>query len=1106
MKVFCLGILTKYICKLSVGPLLIGLAGFVIFVSVEVLYQLSDLIVRHRVGLLVLLRVLYYYLPYFVALGIPVGVLLAIFWVLSQLSTDHELMALQVHGISLKVLIVPFLILSIFLSFLTYWLSDRVVPVYNQRANEALSKYVYRRPEVFISENVLTKVDESQYFYVKKYDRQNGILENVVLFRNEPNEEEIITAKKVQKDNEKWYMYDGRLYRVDKEGMLRFDVKFNKVELDLKQDLESIMRVGKTPKDMRSEELRDRIVTFAKLGIDPSPWIVELHSRYSVSLGPFIIVLVGIPLSLMFNLKSKSWGVILTFMIIVLYQGSGAWLGAMGKERFIDPVLSAWLPNIFFGITGTFLFLLLDTPVSYRLREKFSKLFVILLLLGVTNTMGTQVLTVSASSVTYDATSVVFLGDVKAYFQDSKVECQRLTVLLNESGDAQRIIAEESVSFTKKDTLIKSQQFTYTFSNGHAVMAEIRGKTIYTDEDKKKHTLYFSGTTLTSQRDESLIQMGYLTTCEFDRPHYRLQALKVEIKENDYLAAYDTVMFILDIPTVYFPVYFVSLREGPQPFAVKAGYSKSDGFSFESSYNVSFKDGTIGAKIGWQESGDKAGRYAQFNLTREWSVFKLQSSYYLRQPPQGQDFVYEFDNSLFMKEPISTKLRAFFKNGMNYFEYQLFPIKELSIQFYRQHSSSGVTWVLPYVYLKKISLPSDLFTLTINSLYHRSTVQYDHGSLFDHLGELDMTGRFSTTLSVKMPPVFRNFQLDLLGYYELTDFEPTKRTYFLLDSKLPFKTVRWRFGLFEWTVDNSLLAGFWSGVATEQFGYRFAQLFDTKLTVKPSDFLSLSTSYSRTGVITNNVYSGFSNNSELSKITFLGRLNIPTTLFEVSTAYDLLGSKWDDLNLKTSTAFKAWQVGLAFYTNTVYQIEKKQFYKTSFNIDLSYSTLRHVTEFTYFYNREIPIDIITNTVTIKGKDFFFMTNPDVRLIYKLSAQPFDLLSIEGKGTFYVDKSKHEFSGYYVKGSSRLRFSYNLSGFDPSIGFSIDMNTKTFTISDLKFTLEKDLHCWGLIFEGQFAVDPTFSVQKLSFKFYIKEFPKKTFAVDPVSGVFDMNVF
>lgn len=1098
-------ILTKYILKLSTGPILIGLAGFVIFVSVEVLYQLSDLIVRHRVGIIVLLRVLYYYLPYFVALGIPVGVLLAIFWVLSQLSTDHELMALQVHGISLKVLIVPFLILSILLSFLTYWLSDRVVPDYNQKANEALSKYVYRRPEVFISENILTKIDESQYFYVKKYDRQNGILQDVVLFRNEPNEEEIITAKKVLREEEKWYMYDGRLYRVDKDGMLRFDVKFNKVELDLKQDLESIMRVGKTPKDMKSEELRDRITTFKKLGIDPSPWIVELHSRYSISLGPLIIVLVGIPLSLMFNLKSKSWGVILTFVIIVLYQGSGAWLGAMGKERLIDPVLSAWLPDMSFAATGAILFLLLDTPLSYRLRERLSRLFLILLLFMVTNVMGTEKLTVNASSVTYDATSVVFSGNVEALFQDSKVECQKLTVFLNESKNAQKIIAEESVSYTKKDTVIRCQQFTYVFSEQYSMMANIRGKTIYTDEEKTKHTVYFSGEVLKGQHDEYLIWKGYLTTCELDQPHYRMQALKVEVKENEYLAAYDVVIFILNVPTVYLPVYFVSLKEGPQPFAVKLGYSKSDGFSFESSYNVSFKDGSIGAKIGWQESGDTPGSYAQFDLKREWSIFKIQSSYYVRQPPKAQDNVYQFDGSLSLSEPVSMKFRTFFKNNSNYFEYQLFPIKELSVQFSRSQNFDKVTWVLPYVYLKKITLPFDLFTLTVNSFYHRSTVSYNQGSLLDHFDELDSTGRLSSTLSVKMPSIFKNLQVDFSGFYELTDFQPTSRTYFVLDSNLPFKTVRANFGLLEWTVDNSLMAGIWTGVNNEKIGYRFAQLFNNKLTFKPFDFLSFSAGYSRTGVITNNVYS-FSNSSEVSKINLLAKLNVPTTLFEVSTAYDLLTSTWNDLTIKTSTAFKMWQMGIAVYTNTVYQIEKEQFYKTDFDIDLSYSTFRHVTEFTYFYNQEKPIDIITNTLTVKGTDFLFMTNPDIKLVYKLNAYPFDLLSVEAKGIFYTGKAKHEFSGYYIKGSSRLRFSYNLSGFDPAIGLYINMNTETFAISDLKFTLEKDLHCWGLIFEGQFSVDPVFSVQKLSFKFYIKEFPKKTFTVDPLTGTFDTNVF
>lgn len=98
----CLKILTKYLLKLSAVPFLIGLGGFIIFVSIEILYQLSDLIVRHRVGIGKLFLLLYYYLPYFVAMGVPVGVLLSIFWTFSKLSEDRELMAIQVHGISQK--------------------------------------------------------------------------------------------------------------------------------------------------------------------------------------------------------------------------------------------------------------------------------------------------------------------------------------------------------------------------------------------------------------------------------------------------------------------------------------------------------------------------------------------------------------------------------------------------------------------------------------------------------------------------------------------------------------------------------------------------------------------------------------------------------------------------------------------------------------------------------------------------------------------------------------------------------------------------------------------------------------------------------------------
>ncbi len=1102
-----MGILTKYIIKLSVGPMLIGLAGFVIFVSVEILYQLSDLIVRHRVGIFVLLKVLYYYLPYFVALGIPVGILLSIFWVLSQLSTDHELMALQVHGISLKVLIVPFLILSIALSFVTYVLSDRIVPLYNQKADSVISKYVYKRPEVFISENVLTKIDESQYFYVKKYDRQNGILEDVVLFRNEPSEEEIITAKRVVKEKNKWFMYDGKMYRVDKDGVLRFDISFNKVELDLQEDIESIMRVGKTPKDMRSEELKERIDTFKKLGVDPAPWIVELHTRYSLSLGPVIIVLVGIPLSLMFNLKSKSWGVILTFVIVVLYQGSGAWLGAMGKERLVDPVTSAWIPNTIFGVTGALLFLLLDTPASYKIKESLSKLFLIAVLLISSVTFSSQLpnLTVTASSVTYDATSLTFSGDVIATFKESQIQCESLTVYINDKGAAEKVFAYQDVIYRKEDTLIKSNTLLYTFSTEHMLLAKVKGETIYTDEEKVEHKIYFYGNTMQKDQSEYEIERGYLTTCELDHPHYRLQALNVEVKENEYLAAYNAIFYILDIPTIYLPVYFVSLKDGPQPFAVRFGYSKDEGLSFESEYNVTFNDGSIGAKIGWIESGSENGRYAQFDLQKKWKDFKIDSSYYVRQPLDQSEIEYSLDSVFSYSSGISTKMRMLFTDEKSYIYYQISPIKELSLELSRLRTSNSVYWVLPYITLKKISLSASPFSLSVNSFYHRSTVEYSEGSLLDHLKEIDSLGKLNATLSINLPSPFSTFTTSFTGFYEIEQMNFTEKTYLLIDSKLPLKTARFSLAWMDLSVTNNIYSGVRLSINKDP-AYRIADVFEAGLTLKPLNFLSFSTTYSRTGVLSNDIYSGFSNSEDESELQFLAKLNVPTTLFQFSTTYDLLNRQWDDLIFKTSTAFKLGSVGFALYSNTVYKTLSEKLYKTDFDFNVSYKTLKHTTEFTCYYGEQTPVDFITNTLTIKGMDFFFMKNPDLKIIYKLTPWPVDLLSVEAKGSFYVDETRHEFSGLYIKSSSRFRISYDFSGADPSFGVFLDLYTDSWTVESFDVTVKKDLHCWGLIFEGQFSADPAFSVEKLAFKFYIKEFPKKSFTVDPVTGDFNMDVF
>ena len=105
---------------------------------------------------------------------------------------------------------------------------------------------------------------------------------------------------------------------------------------------------------------------------------VELHSRFAQSLGPLVIAILGVPLSLALNIKSKAWSVIFTFLLIALYQGSTQWMAAMGRaDRWspwhINPILATWGPDLLFVIIGTLFYMLLDTQVLYAFKEWLTK-------------------------------------------------------------------------------------------------------------------------------------------------------------------------------------------------------------------------------------------------------------------------------------------------------------------------------------------------------------------------------------------------------------------------------------------------------------------------------------------------------------------------------------------------------------------------------------------------------------------------------------------------------------------------------------------------------------------------------------------------------------
>lgn len=555
--------LIKYITKEFSSPFLMGVIGFVVFVSVQLLYELSEIIVKNHVGFDKLLLLLWYNLPYFISMGIPVGVLFAIFWVISRFTNDNELIALQTLGVPTKKIVIPFFLISVVLSLFTFYLYDNLVPNSNYKAKQAMAKYIYERPEASIEDNEFVDLGDDRYLFVKELDRNTGILYDLLLYEVSYDNVKVFHAEKAQKYPDGWKMENGRIYKMKDNGFLELDVSFDSLDLNIAADVEEFINFSKGANEMTTRELKEKIVTFSKLGSNVSGLLVSYHNKFSNSLAPLVIAILGISLSLVLNIKSKSWSVITTFILVVLYQGSGAWISALGKEEIINPILAAWLPNIFFGSIGILLFLLLDTKISYKIIEPIKRIFslvIITFIFLIGNTGYSEKVSIKANDFKIENNIITIDSTLTINYQDTTIDAGSGKIILREDNTVKSAELINGIKYMYDDNTIEASQMTINYENDTALFLNSYTIQDYINNEKVSIRIWSQKTEKPINKDIIQSNNIKMTTCN-DCITYYMSARKVTVFPKKFLIARDVVLDFFGLPVFYFPFYFQSLSE-----------------------------------------------------------------------------------------------------------------------------------------------------------------------------------------------------------------------------------------------------------------------------------------------------------------------------------------------------------------------------------------------------------------------------------------------------------------------------------------------------------------------------------------------------------------
>ena len=128
-------LIDRWIIGQILPPMVFAISAFtVISLSVGVMFDLIRKIVEFGLPLLLALKVLFYSLPSFLVLSFPMAVLLSTLLAYGKLSSNSELLALRSLGIKTSRIVLPALVLSLFMTFLTFYFNNSLVPNANKLA------------------------------------------------------------------------------------------------------------------------------------------------------------------------------------------------------------------------------------------------------------------------------------------------------------------------------------------------------------------------------------------------------------------------------------------------------------------------------------------------------------------------------------------------------------------------------------------------------------------------------------------------------------------------------------------------------------------------------------------------------------------------------------------------------------------------------------------------------------------------------------------------------------------------------------------------------------------------------------------------------------
>jgi lipopolysaccharide export system permease protein len=366
-------LLDRYLLRELLIPLGYCLSGFLIFWLTADLISNLDAYREDRMRWLDLLEYYGFKLPEFLVVVMPVALLLALLYALTNHARHQELTAMRAAGMSLWRICAPYLAMGFGLSAVVYllneeWLEESVEHaerVRNRRTTKAGDESA-RAWET----NVNFRNDRaSRVWRIRAYNVDTAEMRDPWVEWSLPDGTRCqLLAEQGIRTNRIWRFFNVRLFITERpdrpdpeQRQLPFLVmpEFTETPAQIRSQIKisqlSSLKAARQVRLTVAEILRYQQLHPQLRREDRAMLQTQLHARLAAPWTCLVVVLIAIPFGAPSGRRNVFVGVASSIFVCLLYYLCHRIALLMGTKDWWHPLLAGWLPNAVFGLAGILL-------------------------------------------------------------------------------------------------------------------------------------------------------------------------------------------------------------------------------------------------------------------------------------------------------------------------------------------------------------------------------------------------------------------------------------------------------------------------------------------------------------------------------------------------------------------------------------------------------------------------------------------------------------------------------------------------------------------------------------------------------------------------------